>query len=43
MEVKIKQKKFFIRTKVESSGNNILRLSRVKPPKNLTPAGELSL
>ena len=42
-EVKIKQKKFFIKTKVESLGNKILRLSRIKPPKNLTPAGELSL
>ena len=43
VEVKIKQKKFFVKTKIESLGNKILRLSRIKPPKNLTPAGELSL
>lgn len=41
-EVKIKQKKFFIKTKFESLGNKILRLFRIKPPKNVTPARELS-
>jgi len=42
-EVKIKKSKFLIKTKVESLGNKVLRLSRIKPPKNLTPAEELSL
>jgi transposase len=42
-EVKIKQKKFFIKTKFESLGNKILRLSRIKPPQNVTPTSELSL
>jgi len=42
-EVKIKQKKFFIKTKVESLGSKILKLLCVKPPKNLTPTSELSL
>jgi transposase len=42
-EVKIKQEKFFIKTKFNSLGNNILRLSYIKPPKNVTPTSELSL
>lgn len=37
-EVKNKQKKFFIKTKFESLGNKILRLFRIRPPKNVTPA-----
>ncbi len=41
-EVKIKQKKFLIKTKFDSLGNKILRLSRIKPPQNVTPASELS-
>jgi transposase len=42
-EVKIKQKKFLIKTKFESLGNKILRLLRIKPPQNVTPTSELSL
>lgn len=42
-EVKIKQKKFLIKTKFESLGNKILRLLRIKPPQNVTPTTELSL
>jgi len=42
-EVKIKQKKFFIKTKFNSLGNKILRLLRIKPPQNVTPTSELSL
>jgi len=42
-EVKIKQNKFFIKIRFISLGNKILRLSRIKPPKNLTPAEEFSL
>jgi len=42
-EVKIKQKKFYIKTKFNSLGNKILRLSHIKPPPNVTPTSELSL
>jgi transposase len=42
-EVKIKQKRFLIKTKFESLGNKILRLLRIKPPQNVTPTSELSL
>ena len=40
--VKIKQKKFYIKTKFNSLGNKILRLSHIKPPPNVTPTSELS-
>jgi transposase len=42
-EVEIEKKKFFIKTRVEDPGNKILRVLRIKPPKNVTPAEELSL
>ena len=42
-EVKIKQKKFYIKTKFNGLGNKILRLSHIKSPPNVTPASELSL
>jgi transposase len=42
-KVKIKQKKFFIKTKFNSLGNKILRLSYIKPPPNVIPTSELSL
>jgi len=41
-EVMIKQDKFFIKTKFDSLGNKILRLSHIKPPPNVTPEKELS-
>jgi transposase len=41
-EVKIKQKKFYLKTKFNNLGNKILRLSHIKPPSNVTPASELS-
>lgn len=41
-EVKIKQKKFYLKTKFNNLGNKILRLSHIKPPPNVTPASELS-
>ncbi len=41
-EVEIEQKKFFIKTNLNSLGNKILRLLRIKPPKNVTPTTELS-
>jgi len=42
-EVEIEKKKFFIKTRVDDPGNKILRVLRIKPPKNVTPAEELSL
>ena len=42
-EVEIEKSKFFIKTKFNSLGNKILRLLRIKPPKNVTPTSELSL
>ncbi len=42
-EVKIKQEKFFIKTKFNSLGNNILKLSYIRPLPNVTPTSELSL
>ncbi len=42
-EVKIKQKKFFIKIKFNILGNKILRLSYIKPPPNVIPTTELSL
>lgn len=42
-EVEIEQKKFFIKTRVTKLGNKILRLLRIRPPNNATPAEELSL
>ena len=41
-EVKIKENSFFIKTKFKGLSNKILRLFRIKPPKNVTPARELS-
>ncbi len=41
-EVKIEKSKFLIKTKFDSLGNKILRLLQIKPPKNVTPASELS-
>jgi transposase len=42
-ELEIEQKKFYIKTKSTKLGNKILRLLRIKPPKNVTPAEDLSL
>jgi len=42
-EVKIKQKKFLIKTNLKSLGNKILSLLQIKPPKNVTPTRKLSL
>ena len=42
-EVEIEEKKFFIKTKSTKLGNKILRMLRIKPPKNVTPAEDLSL
>ncbi len=43
VEVKIKQKNFLIKTMFNTLGNKILRLSRIKPPPNVTQTSELSL
>ena len=42
-EVKIRQKKLFIKTNFESLCNKILGLLHIKPPQNVTPTSELSL
>lgn len=34
---------YFIKTKAEDLGHNILRILKIKPPKNITPVKELSL
>lgn len=43
VEMEIEQKKLYIKTKGTELGNQILRVLRIKPPKNVTPAEELAL
>ena len=42
-KLEIEQKEFFIKTKGTELSNKILRLLRIKPLKNVTPAEELVL
>jgi len=42
-EVEIEKKKFLIKTSGTVLASKILRIMRIKPPKNVTPAEELSL
>jgi len=43
VEMEIEQKKFYVKAKGTELGSQILRVLRIKPPKNVTPAEELSL
>lgn len=42
-EVEIENKRFLLKTKGTELGNKILRLLKIKPPKNVTPMEELSI
>ncbi|NPV43798.1 MAG: IS1634 family transposase [Firmicutes bacterium] len=42
-EVEIEQKKFFIKTKATDLSSKILRILRIKPPKNVIPVEEFTL
>jgi len=42
-EVKIENKRFLLKTKGTELGNRILRLLKIKPPKNVIPIEELSI
>ncbi|QSQ07943.1 hypothetical protein H0A61_00262 [Koleobacter methoxysyntrophicus] len=42
-EVEIEQKNFFIKTKATDLSSKILRVLRIKPPKNVIPAEEFTL
>lgn len=41
--VKVKKKKFLIKTKASALAHDIWRLLRLKPPKNVTPAEEMEM
>lgn len=43
VEMEIEQKKLYVKTKGTELGNQILRVLRIKPPKNVTPMEELIL
>jgi transposase len=42
-EVEIEQKNFFIKTKATDLSSKILRILRIKPPKNVIPVEEFTL
>jgi hypothetical protein len=42
-EVEIEQNKFFIKTKATDLSSKILRILRIKPPKNVIPVEEFTL
>jgi len=43
VQVKVKKKRFLIKTKASALAHDIWRLLRLKPPKNVTPAEEMEM
>jgi len=43
VQVKVKKKRFLIKTKAQALAHDIWRILRLKPPKNVTPAEEMEV